>query len=257
MNKKEVIKLLKTVALLGMAFLVMILVVSAVEKKQAENSTEVVIDIQPLKYNKFLIDQEDVKTTIERSFGYSLEGKPIGAINVERVERVLRDDPFVLDAEVYVDAQNTVKITLIQREPLLRIIDKNGLNYYIDKNGIKMPLSSHYSARVLVATGNIPPHVPNFLNKKKHLLKDLYNLTNYILNDEFLTALVEQIYITNSGEFILIPKIGKHKILFGKYEDIADKFKRLKVFYKEVLPFEGWRKYKTINLKFKKQVVCK
>jgi cell division protein FtsQ len=32
---------------------------------------------------------------------------------------------------------------------------------------------------------------------------------------------------------------------------------RLKIFYKEGMPYEGWRKYETINLKYSGQVVCK
>ena len=33
-------------------------------------------------------------------------------------------------------------------------------------------------------------------------------------------------------------------------------FYRLKVFYKEAIPYEGWNQYDEINLKYKKQIVC-
>ena len=62
-----------------------------------------------------------------------------------------------------------------------------------------------------------------------------------ILDDEFMSALVEQIHVSNQGEFTLIPKLGNQKILFGKHSNVLDKIDRLKVFYWEAIPYEGWR----------------
>jgi cell division protein FtsQ len=68
--------------------------------------------------------------------------------------------------------------------------------------------------------------------------------------------LIEQIYVSNTGEFTLIPKVGDQKILFGNYTNVKDKLENLKIFYQEGMPYEGWQKYRTINLKYKGQVVC-
>ena len=89
-----------------------------------------------------------------------------------------------------------------------------------------------------------------------HFLKKMFELTEYIRGDEFLSPMIEQIYVSQNEEFILIPKVGRQKIIFGKYIDIEDKFNRLKLFYQEGMSREGWQKYKTINLKYRKQVVC-
>ena len=168
----------------------------------------------------------------------------------------MEDDPFVLNADVFVDAKNQVHIQIDQRIPVLRIIDKTGQNYYLDEFGTKMPLSKHFTARVLVATGNIPPFDPEFLERKKHVLKDLFELTAIILNDEFLEPMIEQIYVDDSQEFLLSPNIGDQKILLGDLANIDNKIFKLKTFYKEAMPFKGWQKYKIINLKFKGQVVA-
>ena len=120
-----------------------------------------------------------------------------------------------------------------------------------------MPLSKHFSARVLVATGNIPPFDKNFLQRKKqNTLKDLFELTNIFMKDEFLNPLIEQIFVTNSEEYILIPNLGDQKIILGNMENLEKKLFYLETFYKEAVPYKGWQKYKTINLKFKGQVVA-
>ena len=253
---KEVQKMLKRLAWIAFFFLIAVVIVSAVEARKGRSAADVFIKIAPLPDGDSLINQEDVKVTIERSFGYNLLGIPVREIDVARVERVLKNDPFVLDADVFVDAKNQVHIEIVQREPIVRIIDKNGLNYYLDSFGKKMPLSKHFTARVIVATGNIPPFDPGFLQRKKHILKDIFELTNIILEDDFLQPMMEQIYVNSTNEYELSPNIGDQKIILGKLDNIDNKIFYLKTFYKEALPYKGWQKYKTINLKFKGQVVA-
>lgn len=256
MTRIELIRLYTRRSLYIVFLLVgLLIVLSAVNRKQDREIRTMRIAVEPLPGGSFLLDTADVRRLIDRGLGYNPAEKPVGEVESERLERILESDPFVLDADVYVTADDEIRIRVEQREPVLRIIDQNGLNYYLDKHGNKMPTSSRYSARVLVATGNIPPHVPDFLDKKKHLLKDLFQLADEIRNDDFLYALTEQIHLSN-GSFILIPKIGNHRIILGAFKDTEDKFRRLRVFYDEIAPKTGWRRYKTINLDFKGQVIC-
>jgi cell division protein FtsQ len=162
MNNQEIIATLKRLGYLASFLLSAILVISAVEQKQESSASKLTIAIDPLANGRFLIDSSDVYKTIERSFGFDLVGQQIGNLNVERLERVLEADPFVLNADVYINAENQIDIEIQQREPVLRVIDENGLNYYLDKEGNKLPLSPHFTARVLVATGSLPPACSRF-----------------------------------------------------------------------------------------------
>lgn len=257
MDKKELVHTGKRLMWIAFFFLVAMMIISAIESKKAKPAQEVLINIEHLPDGNDLISKEDINIAIERSFGFNLTGIPVGEIDVARVERVLKNDPFILGADVYVDASNKLHIKVEQREPHLRVIDKNGLNYYLDEFGKKMPLSKHFAARVIVATGNIPPFDKNFLQRKKsNTLKDLFELTNIFLEDEFLYHLIEQIYVTNSGEYYLIPKLGDQTIILGDLDNLDEKLFYLETFYKEAIPYKGWQKYKTINLKFKGQVVA-
>ena len=257
MNKGEIIKTLKRLGWIVGIFLMAILVVSAIEKKKSSEARDISIEIAPLQDGNSLISRGDIMLSLKRSFGYGLTGIPLGAVDVERIERVLEEEPFILDAEVFVDASNLINISIVQREPILRVIDNNGLDYYLDDKGIKLPLSRHFTARVIVATGNIPPHVPDFKERKTHLLKDVFELSQLILEDDFFQPLIEQIHLSSKGEFTLIPKVGKQKILFGTFDNHLDKLWRLKKFYQQIMPYEGWRKYQSIDLRYKQQVVTK
>lgn len=257
MLQAELIKTLKKVGQLALVFLVASLVISAVARKGASSASGLSVSIEPLEGGHLLVDEKDILVTIERSFGFELEGLPLATIDVGRLERVLEEDPFILDANVYIDARNQINIEVEQREPVLRVIDNNGLNYYLDDSGLKMPLSKHFTARVLVATGNIPPHVPDFLTRKKHTLKDLFELARKLREDPFFDALFDQVYVSNQREYTLVPKVGDQKVILGPYENIDEKLRNLKVFYQEAVAYEGWQKYRTINLKYRGQVVCK
>lgn len=256
MKNSELNQMLKRLTTIALLFAGVVVVLSAVARKESSVVQQIVIHITPLEGDSTLIKPTDILRTIDRSFGYPLTSIPIGEIDVQRLEKVLEEDPIISNADAYVDGDNNLTINIEQREPVLRIIDNNGLNYYLDGAGAKMPLSKHFSPRVLVASGNIPPHTPEFLKKKRHPLKDLFELAQMIRSDEFLNAMIEQIHVNNRGEFILAPMLGNQTILFGRMTDPEDKLKRLKTFYEEVMPYEGWQKYTTINLKFKGQVVC-
>ncbi|MDV7400600.1 hypothetical protein RZS08_54800, partial [Arthrospira platensis SPKY1] len=67
--------------------------------------------------------------------------------------------------------------------------------------------------------------------------------------------LIEQIYVSN-GKILLAPKVGNYKIVLGTVDDLDEKFRRLRIFYDEVVPYQGWRRYKTVNLSYKGQIVC-
>lgn len=257
MKKPELARTLKFVGSLILILLIIGIIIAAAKRKTATKTKAVVVEIKSLPEGRDLITVGDVLAILDRSFGFSLEGMPHGAVNIERVERVLEKDPFVANADAFIDAANSVQIMITQRVPVMRIIDGLGVNYYLDTNGKKLPLSRNYTARVLTASGNIPPFVPDFLAQKEHLLFQTYDLAKQILADDFLWAMVEQIYLTKQKEFVIIPKLGKQKIYLGTYENMPDKLANLKLFYSKAIAEEGWQKYSAFDLRYDGQIVGK
>ena len=255
MQKQEAIKSLKFLGWLLLLLLVVGLIVAAAKRKDIERTKSVNVQIAALPDGENLITQGDVFALIERSFGNSLEGLRHSEVNVERIERILKEYPFVLDAEAFINAQNIIEIDIQQRVPVLRIIDKIGVSYYLDEFGQRLPLSKNYTARVLIATGNIPPFVPDFQEREQHTLHHIYELVQKIVAKPFLWAMTEQIYVNNKNQFTLIPKLGKQKIRLGKYDLIEEKLENLEIFYQQAVAEKGWRLYKEIDLQYEGQVV--
>lgn len=229
--------------------------ISAMRSKGSSNAMDLQVHVEG-EAGKTFVTPRDVKETIQRKYGNLLAGTQMKAINFKEMEELLEEDAFVKEADVYVGAQNHIHVKIKQRYPVVRVFDKDKASFYLDNQGNFLPPSSNYTARVLVATGHIPTFEDDF-KEKGGVIAGLFDLVQYIEQDAFLKPLVEQIYVDSKGDFSLSPKLGDHTITVGKAIDLKEKFDRLKVFYKEGMPYEGWRKYKTINLKYKGQVVCK
>lgn len=238
-------------------FIVLMIWLIARNKKASEFVENVEVVVEPLESGDKLISERDVKQVLLEAFGNTLEGTEMANIEVERMERVLEIDPFVQDAETYIDQNSKLHVEISQRQPIVRILDNKGGNYYLDGMGKKMPPSKNFAARVLVATGNVAPYTPEFRQKRRNTLKDLFFIVESLMKDEFLRDFIQQIHIAENGDFWLVPLIGDQKIILGSARRLEDKLYRLKVFYQKGMPYTGWRKYETINLKYNGQIVCK
>ena len=241
-----------------LGFLLIALIMFFMLRKKKSAVKDIVIEITHLSDGESdFIKDKDILLIIKRAFEADLTQSKVGAIDVKRVEAVLETDPFVENAEAYIDAASNLNVKITQREPILRVIDNNGLNYYLDKYGIRMPLSKYFSARVPIVTGAVPPHVNDFLMRKKYGLKDVFLLVQRLNADPFFAPMIQQIVVDASGEFTLIPILGDQKIRIGTLDDLDEKLERLKTFYKEAMPYEGWKTYRSISVKYKNQIVCK
>jgi cell division protein FtsQ len=213
-----------------------------------------------------LLTQGNIRQEITRQ-KIKVRGNEIGNIEVGKIQQILNENPFIKQAALTIGVNGIVKASIVQRNPLVRVIDLKGQQFYIDDEGGLMPLSMEFPARVIVASGNIKPigkirkttERKDKLQAYKSLPVELQNvyLTSVALRKDVLSnALIEQIYISDGGDVELFPKIGHQKIILGDTTRIDEKLKNLKVFYTSGMKNAGWDTYKTINLKFRNQVVC-
>ena len=162
-------------------------------------------------------------------------------VSFSNMENTLMNHPYVKSAEVYSDMSANVFISVTQRNPIVRIQeDKKG--YYLDEDGLEIPLSNVYTSRMLLVTGEV-----NSVNNK-----DLFNLTNFIYNNDFWKKQIVQINIENS-KLLMLTKLGE-QLEFGEIKNVKEKFENLMLYYEK-----GNSQnidYKTLNLEYNNQIVC-
>ena len=216
--------------------------------------------------NAFLTEKELLQRLTRKGLIYS--GQKVEDLQIKKVEHFIEEMTEVLEARVYRGLGKSWNIDVEIRRPIARIFNKNGQSFYLDELGHTISPSYLYTARVVVVTGDIrdekssmtvsklnsnPKYIPNYE------LDDIYRLSHYIVNNNFFNHQIGQIHLERPGKYILIPRVGGQKIIFGSAysnEEVKVKFRKLADFYKEGLPYEGWNAYDFINLSFENQVVC-
>lgn len=217
--------------------------------------------------NAFLTEDE-LKLRLKRN-GFTFNGQAQKDLKVSAVEDYIRKMTEVKDVKVFTKLGSKWKIEVTVRKPIARIYNKYDETFYLDEDGFVMNSSSLHTARVVVVTGYIKDKissvsVPEIINndtlKSIRNLDDVYRISNYVCNDPLMQSLIGQIHLKKNGDFVLIPLVGGQKIIFGTAntdKEVKDKFKKLKIFYQEGIPYEGWDKYEEISLKYDNQIVCK
>ncbi|WP_235524156.1 cell division protein FtsQ [Pedobacter sp. Hv1] len=202
------------------------------------------------------IEREEVDLILKESQGV-LVGRNLERINIHQIEKSLKANPYIAFAKVYADMDGIVHIEVKQRQPVLRILNAAGQDFYIDSNGLKMPMSPNFTANVLVATGNI---LEAFRGKVDTLLTplaaDLYKTALFMKKDTLWNAQIEQVFVNDKQDIELIPRVGNQRIILGNADSLETKMNNLLAFYKQAMPLVGWNAYKTINLKYTNQIVC-
>jgi cell division protein FtsQ len=213
------------------------------------------ISISNVHENHYLEEKDVIK--LMRLNMENLKGADVSQLNFSEIEQRIRQSPYVKDAELYSDLKGNLMVNVSLRRPVARIIQNYGPNGYIAADGTIMPVSEKFSSRVVLISGDF---VPQLLKQDNiHDLEEgrqLMLLLNTIREDAFWCAQIAQIDINNKARATLYTQVGDETIEFGKAENIEAKFRKLKIFYKEVLPRVGWNKYDRINVEYEGQVVA-
>ncbi|MES2779313.1 MAG: hypothetical protein V4651_05380 [Bacteroidota bacterium] len=259
-DKQKLVKQLTRIGIITLWVLMISAVVVSLafvnKQEDAIRCKKISVSIFP-KNELLFIDRDMVLTTITPLGNEkAIIGKKIMELNIPLIETKLNHNDFIKTSQVFTDMNGELQINIEQRRPILRLLKADGSSYYIDEEGRKMPVSQAFTAHVPIASGNLFEEYKARDTMHTLVGSELHKIATYVDKDAFWKAQIEQIFVTAESEFMLIPKVGDHTIVFGTGEDMEEKFEKLLLFYKEGLSRVGWEKYSTINLKYKNQIVC-
>ena len=254
---RKVKKLLRATLTLSVSAGLLFLLLSA-SRKQAEAPLKegILVDIN-YGNGDYFVSPEEVEQLITRDLGKALNQYTIADIGIRQLEEKLTSNPYIRQAEVFADINGKLHVNIEQERPILRVINSSRVSYYISESGRKMPFSGKFTPRVAVATGAIEDNGKSRGGLEREGLKKLFELAEFIYHDPFLRALVDEIIVRPDGLFELIPKIDNHSILWGDLSESKQKKEKLELFYSKGIRKAGWQNYRQIDLRFKKQIVCK
>jgi cell division protein FtsQ len=166
-------------------------------------------------------------------------------LDLNKLEKSINKQEMIQKADVFVSVDGVLKAVVKQKTPIGRVFDKAG-SFYIDYEGNSMPLSDNYTARVPLLSGEIAV-------VKKEKLSEVLRMID---KDEFLRKNIIGVQVLPNGSLLMANRNYDFQIDFGRTINIERKFRNYKAFFQKAVLDSTLNKYRRINLKFTKQVVC-
>ena len=218
------------------------------------------IEILDSTENSF-VTVADVRKYIDKGYGKVI-GLQIDSIDLVKVEKIIDSRSAVLKSEAFVTRDSLLNITVTQRKPVVRFQKRDG-GFYADAEGYIFPLQNTYASHVQVIDGEIPLAANSGYKgdiespEEKAWFRRIMNVVNYMESSKVWKGKIVQIHVLSNGELILVPRSGKEKFMFGQPSSLADKFSKMEKYYTSIVPEKGADRYKTVDVRFSNQIVCK
>ncbi len=212
------------------------------------------VDVNITNGDKYkFLDNDMVKSIAITDRHVDVLHMPVNKLDIQRMEYILTANPWVANAQAYIDNQNVLHLNVTQRAPVARVFEDNGGSYYLDTSLAQMPISKQYTYYTTIVT-NVPQMHDDSISRS--IKGQVVALVRFVEQNSFWRAQIAQIAMDSSYSFQLVPVLGNHIILLGDTTDMKEKFDNLLLFYKKIMTHIGWDKYQRLDLRFKGQVVA-
>lgn len=237
--RKNLILNIQLIAIFGLVIFLYSFTSKRNENRKITKPTIEILDannpfVTPEMVNKLLIENFGGASTIRKE-----------KLDLKNIEQTINKHSLIEDSEVYVSVDGKLKTVITQKTPIARVFNNNS-SFYVDYKGDRMPLSENFSARVPLVYGEI----------NNTYSKDFVSLLKLVHDDDFLKKNIIGMHILADGSVIMKNRNYGYDIIFGRTIHMERKFNNYKAFFQKAVQDTLLDSYKTINLKFTKQVVC-
>ena len=211
--------------------------------------------------NRF-ISAREIKKFLDEELESGYLGIQIDSIDLGRIEEILDSKGAILKSQAYTTKDSLLNVRVTQKMPVVRF-QKGTKGFYAVEDCSLFPLQSTYTSHVMVVDGYIPLKIEHgYLGKPDteqgcKWLQDIVGLVKYIENSKTWKNKIVQITVLQDSDLMLIPREGQERFLFGQICDIEEKFDKMGLYYKSIRHSKGEGVYKTVDLRFKDQIVCR
>ena len=234
--------------------------IAGVQSRRSIVCKGVRIEILDSAENSF-VSVADVRKFIDRSYG-KIIGEPLDSLDLVKIEHIVDSRSAVRKSQAFVTRDSMLNITVTQRKPVVRFQKKDG-GFYADAEGYIFPLQNSYASHVQIVDGNIPLAANSGYKgdiedpEERAWFRSVMNVINYMEGSKVWKGKIVQISVDENGELILVPREGKEKFIFGQPHSLEKKFSKMERYYTTIIPEKGAERYRSVDVRFEGQIVCK
>ncbi len=215
----------------------------------------VVIQIETRDDQNFLT-RTQLLELLEKRHQAPLVGTALKKIHAYNIKKQLESLPLVKHASVVKTWQGTLTIGITTKCVLARLLTKHGERFYVDEQGQLVNAQALPLHRLLVVDGIDLYQLQAKGGNLNACYQGLLEVLDYLRMDPFLSRQITSLQVLKDQKLVFGTQVGNHRIEFGNADNSAEKFQKLRLFYKYVVPYKGWDAYHKVNLIFKNQLVC-
>lgn len=244
----------------ALASCIVVAVIAGSRSRKAVTCTGLKVAVLDSMQNSF-VSGADIRSYLDKEYGQYV-GMAADSIDLTRIEDIIDGRSAVLKSQAYVTRDGVLHVDVTQRKPVVRFQKSDG-GFYADADGYIFPLQRTYASHVQIIDGHIPLAANSGYKgaiedpKEKEWFRNMMNVVNYIEKSRTWRDKIVQISVDAKKDLILIPREGNEMFLFGQPTDIEDKFRKMEKYYTHIIPAKGEGHYRTVDLKYKGQIVCK
>ena len=244
-------KILITTAWILFGAGVMVVFGAAMNKKGKHSCKGIEVVLKTPTTDVF-IDEKDIRQLLEQTF--HITGTAISKLPLRSMELLLKNNPWIADAEIFVDNNDQLHAIIEERQPIARIFTLQQNSYYIDSSGVHLPLSDKMVARVPVFT-DFPSDQAVLSVPDSLLMQDILSISRYIAADSFWMAQASQIAIVAGNQFEIYPLTGRPIIRMGNGSNLEEKFHKLDAYFRSDYFKLGYTLYPLIDVQYSRQLI--
>lgn len=247
MKKIASIVLSAIVAVL-MIVITVIGIIGVGQKHQMVKCTGISVDLLDSSELKY-ITAEQICKIIDREYG-GYRNRPVSRIKTREIESLLESQPCIKRGSAYFTNDGILHIEVLQRTPWLEI-EHNGSIYYVDIEGNCIKVRQPWMENLLKMNG--PAFEQTTLWKRRAAA-----FARWIYSHSQWSTMVNGMSCDKKGN-ISIRLEGMDEIfIIGQPTAVKDKMKRVRTYLEKIEPNTDKEKnYKTVNVKYNGQIVCK
>jgi len=250
--KKNMARIVVTAFWCAIGVGAIVLLVAAMLEKKHELCKGYKIEISGNE-DELFIDKEKIEQIL--FLGANPVNKPMNQFDLKQLEKKIKSNVWVREADLFFDNADMLQVNVKEREPIARVFTQAGNSYYLDSSAALLPTPEVKPVLLMVFT-DFPEGTGKQKKTDSMLLRQMVQMAQFMNQDSFWAAQVEQVAITPNKTFELVPLIGKHIVEFGSADQLEEKFKRLHIFYTQVLAKVGLDHYEKIDVQYGDQVVA-
>lgn len=168
---------------------------------------------------------------------------------IDRIEQI----PYVKRADISVEPSGNLQVSITERKPLALLVDGKN-KAYVDQDGLRLPLVRGKAVDVPILYGFQATTIKDTL--KSESFKAVSDFLNKVKSRPVSDATISEVAWTDKDGVVALTNQNGVKLIFGK-DGFDTRLRNWEAFYGEVVKEKGIEQMRSVDLRFRGQIVTR